>query len=111
VENLCSSKWHCLDFIWSVISHIYPFSSHYDFLKSQKFETEFVISSGRRKNLAHQNDIVWTLFDPLSTTFIHFWVILIWWRLKNLKSSLGFETDRGPKIKFKWPSIKSVTAL
>jgi hypothetical protein len=29
-------------------------------------------SSGRRKTCAHQNDIVWTLFDPVSTTFIHF---------------------------------------
>jgi hypothetical protein len=28
--------------------------------------------SGRRKTCAHQNDIVWTLFDPASTTFIHF---------------------------------------
>jgi hypothetical protein len=47
-ENLCSSKWHCLDFIWSVINHIYPFSSHFDFIKSQKFETEFVIWKGSR---------------------------------------------------------------
>jgi hypothetical protein len=30
------------------------------------------LSSGRRKTCSHQNDIVWTLFDPLSTTFIHF---------------------------------------
>jgi hypothetical protein len=29
-------------------------------------------TSGRRKTCSHQNDIVWTLFDPLSTTFIHF---------------------------------------
>jgi hypothetical protein len=29
-------------------------------------------TSGRRKTLAHQNDIAWTLFDPVSTTFIHF---------------------------------------
>jgi hypothetical protein len=29
-------------------------------------------SSGRQKTCSHQNDIVWTLFDPLSTTFIHF---------------------------------------
>jgi hypothetical protein len=27
--------------------------------------------SGRQKTSAHQNDIVWTLFDPLSTIFIH----------------------------------------
>jgi hypothetical protein len=27
-------------------------------------------SSGRQKTLAHQNYIVWTLFDQLSTTFI-----------------------------------------
>jgi hypothetical protein len=45
-ENLCSSKWHCLDFIWSIINHIYPFSSHFDFIKSQKFEMEFVIWKG-----------------------------------------------------------------
>jgi hypothetical protein len=32
-------------------------------------------ASGRRKTCSHQNDIVWTLSDPLSTTFIHFWVI------------------------------------
>jgi hypothetical protein len=68
-------------------------------------------SSGRQKTCSHQKDIVWTLFDPLSTTFIHFWVILISWRVKNLKSSLWFEKDRGPKIKFKWPSIQSFTAL
>jgi hypothetical protein len=30
------------------------------------------LTSGRRKTCSHQNDIVWTLFDPLSTTFIHF---------------------------------------
>jgi hypothetical protein len=48
--------------------------------------------------LAHQNYIVWTLFDQLSTTFILLWIILIWWRVKNLKSSLWFEKDRGPKI-------------
>jgi hypothetical protein len=47
-ENLCSSKWHCLDFIWSVINHIYPFLSHFDFIKSQKFEIEFVIWKGSR---------------------------------------------------------------
>jgi hypothetical protein len=29
-------------------------------------------TSGRRKTCSDQNDIVWTLFDPLSTTFIHF---------------------------------------
>jgi hypothetical protein len=29
-------------------------------------------TSGRQKTCSHQNDIVWTLFDPLSTTFIHF---------------------------------------
>jgi hypothetical protein len=29
-------------------------------------------TSGRRKTCSHQNDIVWTLFDLLSTTFIHF---------------------------------------
>jgi hypothetical protein len=29
-------------------------------------------ASGRWKTCAHQNDIVWTLFDPESTTFIHF---------------------------------------
>jgi hypothetical protein len=46
-------------------------------------------SSGRRKTWAHQNDIVWTLFDLSSTTFIHFWVILIWLRVTNLKSSLN----------------------
>jgi hypothetical protein len=74
-------------------------------------ETSFLSSSGRQKTCSHQNDIVWTLFDPLSTTFIHFWVILISWRVKNLKSSLWFEKDRGPKIKFKWPSIQSFTAL
>jgi hypothetical protein len=67
-------------------------------------------SSGRQKTCAHQNDIVWTLFDPVSTTFIHFWVILIWQRVKNLKTSLWLKKDRGPKIKFKWPSIKSFTA-
>jgi hypothetical protein len=32
-------------------------------------------SSGRQKTCAHQNDIVWTLFDPLSTLFIHSRVI------------------------------------
>jgi hypothetical protein len=47
-ENLCSSKWHCLDFIWSMINHIYPVLSHFDFIKSQKFETEFVIWKGSR---------------------------------------------------------------
>jgi hypothetical protein len=35
-------------------------------------------TSGRRKTLAHQNDIVWTLFDQLSTIFILFCIILIW---------------------------------
>jgi hypothetical protein len=54
-------------------------------------------ASGRRKTCSHQNDIVWTLFDPLSTTFIHFWVILISWRVKNLKSSLWFERIADPK--------------
>jgi hypothetical protein len=68
-------------------------------------------SSGRQKTLAHQNDIVWTLFDQLSTTFILFWITLIWWRVKNLKSSLWFEKDRGPKIKFNWLFIKSFTVL
>jgi hypothetical protein len=34
--------------------------------------TGILFSSGRRKTCSHQNDIVWTLFDPLSTTFIHF---------------------------------------
>jgi hypothetical protein len=63
-ENLFTSKWHCLDFIWSVINHIYPFLSHFDLMKSQKFEIEPVI-----------------------------------WK------------DCGPKIKFKWPSIQSFTAL
>jgi hypothetical protein len=29
-------------------------------------------TSGRQKTWAHQNDIVWTLFDLSSTTFIHF---------------------------------------
>jgi hypothetical protein len=47
-ENLCSSKWHCLDFIWSIINHIYPFLSHFDFMKHQKFETKFVIWKGSR---------------------------------------------------------------
>jgi hypothetical protein len=28
-ENLGTSKWHCLDFIWSIINHIYPFLSHF----------------------------------------------------------------------------------
>jgi hypothetical protein len=37
-----------LDFIWSAINHIYPFLSHFDFIKSQKFETEFVIWKGSR---------------------------------------------------------------
>jgi hypothetical protein len=34
-------------------------------------------TSGWWKTCAHQNDIVWTLFDLLSTIFIHSWVILI----------------------------------
>jgi hypothetical protein len=29
-------------------------------------------ASGRQKTFAHQNDIVWTPFDPVLTTFIHF---------------------------------------
>jgi hypothetical protein len=29
-------------------------------------------TSGRQKTMAHQNDIVWTLFDLISTTFSHF---------------------------------------
>jgi hypothetical protein len=33
---------------WSVINHIYPFLSHFEFIKSQKFETEFVIWKGLR---------------------------------------------------------------
>jgi hypothetical protein len=45
-ENLFTSKWHCLDFIWSVINHIYPFLSHFDLMKSQKFEIEPVIWKG-----------------------------------------------------------------
>ncbi len=36
------------------------------------------LTSGRRKTLAHQNDIVWILFDLLSTTCSHFRVNLIW---------------------------------
>jgi hypothetical protein len=39
-EKLGTSKWHCLDFIWSIINHIYPFLSHFDLVKSQKFEIE-----------------------------------------------------------------------
>jgi hypothetical protein len=42
-ENLCSST----DIVWTLFDryqpYIYPFSSHFDFIKSQKFETEFVI--------------------------------------------------------------------
>jgi hypothetical protein len=34
--------------------------------------TGYFYISGRQKTCAHQNDIVWTLFDPVSTTFIHF---------------------------------------
>jgi hypothetical protein len=37
-----------LDFIWSSINHIYPFLSHFDLKKSQKFENEFVICKGSR---------------------------------------------------------------
>jgi hypothetical protein len=47
-ENLCTSKWHCLDFIWSSINHIHPLLSHFDLIKSQKFENEFVIKKGSR---------------------------------------------------------------
>jgi hypothetical protein len=28
-------------------------------------------ASGRRKTFVHQNNIVWTLFDSVSTIFIH----------------------------------------
>jgi hypothetical protein len=59
VENLCSSKWHCLDFIWSVINLIYPFLSHFDFIKSQKFEMEFVIWKGSRS----QNKVKMTQYS------------------------------------------------
>jgi hypothetical protein len=52
-ENLCTSKWHCLDFIWSSIDHIYPFLSHFDLIKSEKFENEFVI----KKGLSTQNQV------------------------------------------------------
>jgi hypothetical protein len=45
-ENLGTSKRHCLDFIWSVINHIYPFLNHFDLVKSQKFEIEPVIWKG-----------------------------------------------------------------
>jgi hypothetical protein len=45
-ENLFTSKWNCLDFIWSIINHIYPFLSHFDLMKSQKFEIEPVIWKG-----------------------------------------------------------------
>jgi hypothetical protein len=47
-EKLGTSKWHCLDFIWSVINHIYPFLSHFDLVKTQKFEIEPGIWNGSR---------------------------------------------------------------
>jgi hypothetical protein len=43
VENLCTSKWYCLDSIWSSVKCIYPILGHFDFTWTQKFETEFVI--------------------------------------------------------------------
>jgi hypothetical protein len=58
-ENLFTSKWHCLDFIWSVINHIYPFLSHFDFMKSQKFEIEPVIWKGSRT----QNQVQMTQYS------------------------------------------------
>jgi hypothetical protein len=45
-ENLFTWKWDCLDFIWSIINHIYQFLSHFDFMKSQKFDIEPVIWKG-----------------------------------------------------------------
>jgi hypothetical protein len=57
-ENLFTSKWHCLDFIWSVINYIYPFLSHFDLMKSQKSEIEPVIWKGSR---THSNDPVFNL--------------------------------------------------
>jgi hypothetical protein len=58
-ENLFTSKWHCLDFIWSIINHIYPFLSHFDLMKSQKFEIEPVIWKGSRT----QNQVQMTQYS------------------------------------------------
>jgi hypothetical protein len=34
-ENLCTSKWYCLDSIWSSVKCIYPILSHFDFTESK----------------------------------------------------------------------------
>jgi hypothetical protein len=46
-ENLGTSKWHCLDFIWSIINHIYPFLSHFDLIvKNLKSSAWFEMDRG-----------------------------------------------------------------
>jgi hypothetical protein len=50
-------------------------------------------------------DFIWSSINHIYPFLSHFDLIV-----KNLKTSLWLKKDRGPKIKFKWPSIKSFTA-